>query len=194
MWEGTHPDACSKAWDIGWTMKRVCQSFWNYTLRRSSEKTITCHLFPPYSLNPLPSLSNLFPLPSDGFLPGFRLLRGPSQQRRLLSGFLILSPVFLLILNSMVCVLELGPAPQAQVRPTQIWMRNGHIKSLLGRTSLVVQWLRLHSSNAEEPVWIPVQGTRSCMLQRRVCMPQPRSDILHTAIKTRCSQITKNKY
>ena len=110
MWEGSHPDACSKAWDTGWTMKRVCQSFWNYTLRRSSEKPITCYLFPPYSLNLLPSLSNLFPLPSDGFLPGFRLLRGLSQQHCLLSGFLILIPVSLLILNSMACVLELGPA------------------------------------------------------------------------------------
>ena len=36
MWEGTRPDACSKAQDTGWTMQRVCQSFWNHTLRNMS--------------------------------------------------------------------------------------------------------------------------------------------------------------
>ena len=34
-------------------------------------------------------------------------------------------------------------------------------------TSLVVQWLRLHTPNAEGPGSIPGQGTRSHMLQLR---------------------------
>ena len=34
-----------------------------------------------------------------------------------------------------------------------------------GRTSLVVQWLRLHAFNAGDPGSIPGQGTRSHMLQ-----------------------------
>ena len=39
-------------------------------------------------------------------------------------------------------------------------------------TSMVVQWLRLHTPNAEGPGSIPGQGTRSHMLQLRVLMPQ----------------------
>ena len=35
-------------------------------------------------------------------------------------------------------------------------------------TSLVVQWLRLRSPNAGAPGLIPGQGTRSCMLQRKI--------------------------
>ncbi|TEA32991.1 hypothetical protein DBR06_SOUSAS7410047, partial [Sousa chinensis] len=38
--------------------------------------------------------------------------------------------------------------------------------------SLVVQWLRLHAPNAERPVSIPSQGTRSYLPQLRVHMPQ----------------------
>ena len=39
-------------------------------------------------------------------------------------------------------------------------------------TSLVVQWLRLHTPNAGDPGSIPGQGSRSHMLQLRVCMLQ----------------------
>ena len=38
-------------------------------------------------------------------------------------------------------------------------------------TSLVVQWLRLHALNTGSLGLIPDQGTRSHMLQLRVCMP-----------------------
>ena len=41
-------------------------------------------------------------------------------------------------------------------------------------TSLVVQWLRIHSPNAGGPGPIPGQGTRTQMLQLRVCKPQRR--------------------
>ena len=37
-------------------------------------------------------------------------------------------------------------------------------------TSLVVQWLRLLTSNAGDTGLIPGQGTRSQMLQLRVCI------------------------
>ncbi|TEA28872.1 hypothetical protein DBR06_SOUSAS4010089, partial [Sousa chinensis] len=39
-------------------------------------------------------------------------------------------------------------------------------------TSLVVQWLRLHTPNAGSPGSIPGQGTRSHMPQLRVRVPQ----------------------
>ena len=42
-----------------------------------------------------------------------------------------------------------------------------HIKNHIG-TSLVAQWLRLHSLNAGGPGWIPGQGTRSHMPQLKV--------------------------
>ncbi|TEA29429.1 hypothetical protein DBR06_SOUSAS8610118, partial [Sousa chinensis] len=41
--------------------------------------------------------------------------------------------------------------------------------------SLVVQWVRLHAPNAGDPGSIPGQGTRSRMLQLRVCLTQQRS-------------------
>ncbi|TEA34995.1 hypothetical protein DBR06_SOUSAS9710069, partial [Sousa chinensis] len=47
--------------------------------------------------------------------------------------------------------------------------------------SLVVQWLRLHAPNAGGPGLISGQGTRSHMLQLRVCMLQLK--ILHAATK-----------
>ena len=37
-------------------------------------------------------------------------------------------------------------------------------------SSLVVQWLRLHVPSARDPGSIPGHGTRSHMLQLRVCM------------------------
>ena len=49
-------------------------------------------------------------------------------------------------------------------------------------TSLVVQWLKLHSPNAGGPDSIPGQGIRSHM---------PQLKILHVAAKTWCSQINK---
>ena len=55
------------------------------------------------------------------------------------------------------------------------------------RTSLVVQWLRLHSPNAGDLGLIPSQGTRSRMPQLKARMPQLK--ILHAAAKTRHSQI-----
>ena len=41
-------------------------------------------------------------------------------------------------------------------------------------TSLVVLWLRLRAPNAGDPGLIPGQGTKSCILQLRACMPQLR--------------------
>ena len=38
--------------------------------------------------------------------------------------------------------------------------------------SLMAQWLRLHTPNAGDLSLIPAQGTRSHMLQLRVCMLQ----------------------
>ena len=49
-------------------------------------------------------------------------------------------------------------------------------------TSLVVQWLRLHTPNAGGLGSIPGQGTGSHM---------PQLKIPHAAINTRCSQINK---
>ena len=43
------------------------------------------------------------------------------------------------------------------------------LKFLIG-TSLLVQWLRLHTPNAGDPVLITGQGTRSHMPQLRLCM------------------------
>ena len=53
-------------------------------------------------------------------------------------------------------------------------------KSLWSGTSLVVQWLRLHAPNAGGLGSIPGQGTRSCMPQLRVHMPQLRSPLAAT--------------
>ena len=63
-------------------------------------------------------------------------------------------------------------------------------KETLG-VSLGVQWIRLYTPNAGGPGSIPSQGTRSSMLQLRVCMPQRRLKILHATTKTQCSQINK---
>ena len=49
---------------------------------------------------------------------------------------------------------------------------------------LVVQWLRVHASNAEGPGLIPSLGTRSHMPQVRLFMPQLK--ITCTTAKTRC--------
>ena len=65
-------------------------------------------------------------------------------------------------------------------------------KIIRHRTSLGVQWLRLHVSNAGGLGSIPGQGTRSHMLQLRVHMPKGK--ILHAASKTKCSQINKYIY
>ena len=62
------------------------------------------------------------------------------------------------------------------------------------RTSLVVQWLRLHAPNAGGLGSIPGQGTRSHMPQQRICRPQGRLKMLHATMKTWSSQIiNKNK-
>ena len=57
------------------------------------------------------------------------------------------------------------------------------------KTSLVVQWLRLHAPNAGDPGSIPDQGTSSHVLQLRVHtlqlkIPQAATKILHAATKT----------
>ena len=57
------------------------------------------------------------------------------------------------------------------------------------RTSLVVQWLRLHPHNAGALGSSPGQGTRSHMPQLRVHMPQLK--IPHAATKTWGGQINK---
>ncbi|TEA13593.1 hypothetical protein DBR06_SOUSAS30310056, partial [Sousa chinensis] len=53
--------------------------------------------------------------------------------------------------------------------------------------SLEVQWLRLHTPNAEGLGSTPGQGTRSHMLQLRHHMPHV--NIPHASTKTRHSQI-----
>ena len=58
----------------------------------------------------------------------------------------------------------------------RLMYRYDFFKSTSLRTSLVVQWLRFHAPNAEGPGLIPGQGTRSHMLQRRVCI-LPRKDL-----------------
>ena len=55
-----------------------------------------------------------------------------------------------------------------------IRQENSNNKDIHG-TYLVVQWVRLHAPNAGGPGLIPGRGTRSRMLQLRVCMPQLRS-------------------
>ena len=54
-------------------------------------------------------------------------------------------------------------------------------------TSLVIQWLRHHTSKAGAPSSIPDQGTRAHMLQLRIHILQLK--IPCAAIKTWCSQI-----
>ncbi|TEA30144.1 hypothetical protein DBR06_SOUSAS4810005, partial [Sousa chinensis] len=55
------------------------------------------------------------------------------------------------------------------------------VKKSVARTSLVVQWLRLHAPNAGGPGLIPGRGTRSHILQLRLRMPQLK--IPHAATK-----------
>ena len=68
-------------------------------------------------------------------------------------------------------------------------------KHQLTETSPVVQWLKLHASNARGPGSIPVQGNRSHMLQLKIlhAATKKRSHmkIVHAATKTWCSQINK---
>ena len=52
---------------------------------------------------------------------------------------------------------------------------------------MVVQWLRLHASNAGGPGSIPGWGTGSHMPQLKVCMPQLK--VSCASIKTQLSQI-----
>ena len=47
-------------------------------------------------------------------------------------------------------------------------------------TSLVVQWLRLHTPSAGSLGSITGQGTRSHMPQLRVCMPQLKDTAWHS--------------
>ena len=56
-------------------------------------------------------------------------------------------------------------------------------------TSLVVQWLRLHTCNAGGLGSNPGQGTRSVMMQLSVHMLQ--LEISHATTKTQHSQINK---
>ena len=58
-------------------------------------------------------------------------------------------------------------------------------------TSLMVQWLRLQFPMQEGPGLIPGRGTRSHMLQLKVCMP--RLKIPHARTKTWHRQINKLK-
>ena len=55
----------------------------------------------------------------------------------------------------------------------------------------VAQWLGLHAPHAGAPGPIPGQGTRSHMLQLRVCITLLK--ILHAITKTQCSQINISK-
>ena len=55
----------------------------------------------------------------------------------------------------------------------------------------MVQWLRLHAPNAEDPGSIPGQGTRSHILELSGCMSQLK--ISHATTKTQWSQIKKQR-
>ena len=62
----------------------------------------------------------------------------------------------------------------------------------------MVQWLRLHAPNAGSPGSISGQGTRSHVLQPRVCMsqlkillPSTKMEELHATTKTWHGQINK---
>ena len=66
-------------------------------------------------------------------------------------------------------------------------------KTLVLRTSLVFQCLRLCAPNAGNLGLTPGQWTRSSMPQRRVCMLQWRSKIPRTTTKTQSSQINNFK-
>ena len=68
------------------------------------------------------------------------------------------------------------------------------IKSTCTRTSLVVQWPRLHAANAGSLGSVSIQGTRSCMSQLRDRMPQLGSQTSHTATETWHGQINRNEY
>ena len=57
--------------------------------------------------------------------------------------------------------------------PTTVTITGSSSKYYIG-TSLLVQWLRLHTPNVEGPGSIPGQGTRSHMPQLRVSMLQLR--------------------
>ena len=66
------------------------------------------------------------------------------------------------------------------------------------RTSLVAQWLRLHTPNAGGLGLIPGQGTRSCMLKLRVGMshlkiPHVARKSLSVTTKTNAMQSKKKK-
>ena len=81
-------------------------------------------------------------------------------------------------------------------------MDNRTLCSFVGKldvvgTSLVAQWLRLHTPNIGDPGSIPGQGTRSHVLQLGVHMPQRK--ILHAAMKishdaTKIWHGQRNKY
>ena len=58
--------------------------------------------------------------------------------------------------------------------------------TLLRKGTSLAQWLKLHAPSGGGPGLIPGQGTKSHMQQQR-------SKILHTSIKTPCSQINKIK-
>ena len=62
------------------------------------------------------------------------------------------------------------------------WQESGRRKRKRRGTSLVVQWLRLNTTNSGGPGLIPGQGTRSHMWQLRVGMP-PLQD-LHAPMPT----------
>ena len=54
-------------------------------------------------------------------------------------------------------------------------LKSNHRESRSVGTSLVVQWLRLCVHNIRGLGLIPGQGSRSHMLQLRVCMPQRKT-------------------
>ena len=62
------------------------------------------------------------------------------------------------------------------------WVWGGVLKIISLGTSLVAQWLRLHAPSARGQSLIPAQGTRSCMPQLRVHMPQLKK-IMHSGTK-----------
>ena len=68
------------------------------------------------------------------------------------------------------------------------------VKVRMQGISLVVQWLRPHTPNAEVPGLIPGQEIRFHLPQWKIPHPARKTEDATCCNKTQCSQINKNKY
>ena len=87
----------------------------------------------------------------------------------------------------LICLIWTKKWPQLNKVWKFMWFKPGGL-----RTSLVVQWQRLHAPRTGDPGSIPGQGTRSPVLQRSR-MHQRRSEIQCTTTETEHSQINRKK-